>query len=91
MAKNTKQQLTQTPLKAFRQQVESRNVELSGHEAPPHDGAGLLQVRVFVRVTLPQVPDHGPSVHVDQPPATADYEREHNDTTRHGGKTQRQE
>jgi hypothetical protein len=71
-------------LKAFKQQVESRNVELPGHEAPPQDGAGLLQVRVFVRVTLPQVPDHGPSVHADQPPATADHEGEHNDTTRHG-------
>jgi hypothetical protein len=64
--------LTQAPLKAFKQQVESKNVELPGHEAPPQEGVGLLHVRVFVRVTLPHVPDHVPSVQPDQPPATAE-------------------
>jgi hypothetical protein len=45
--------------------------ESPAQATPPHEGAGLLHVRVLVRVTLPQVPDHVPNVHEDQPPATA--------------------
>lgn len=63
-------QADQTPLTAFRQQLETTFDVAPLQVAPLHAGAGLLHVRVSVRVTLPQVLDHAPVAQAVQPPLT---------------------
>jgi len=55
------------------QQLLSSSDVAPGHAAPPHDAAGLLHVRVLVRVDAPHVGAHTPKVHVDQPPFTGQH------------------
>ena len=52
--------LTQAPLTAFKQQDELVDDAEPGQPAPPHEGAGLVQLRDMGRVTLPQLLDQEP-------------------------------
>lgn len=64
-------QLTQTPLTALMQQVESVEMETPPQAAPPHEGAGLVHERVLVRDADPHEEDQPPMSQADQPPLTA--------------------
>lgn len=53
--------------------METAFVEEPLHAAPPQDVLGFEHVRVSVRVTLPQVPDHAPVAQAVHAPLTGQH------------------